>query len=123
VSAGSDPTPEQLRDWFEARRPRSGGWDALDVRELASLPAFGSSLLRRFDLVFKYGPLSNEYPTGAARDYAAALPGYIEALVAEDFLDGRARAHSAPARQADSSDVDAHVTFEVVVPLTVELLV
>jgi hypothetical protein len=114
---------DQLHVWFEARRPTRGCWDELVVRELKSIPTFSTSARRRrFDLVFKYGPLSNQYPTSGARADAAALPGYIEALVAEDFLDGAARAHSGPAREAESSDASEHVTFEVVVPLTVELL-
>jgi hypothetical protein len=111
---------DQIRIWFEDRRPRVGAWHELSVSELQSVPSFGGSApRRRFDLRFRFGPLSYEYPTIGARQSAEALPAYVEAVIGDGVLDSRVRAHSGSPRFEESADEDGHVTIVVVVPLTV----
>jgi hypothetical protein len=122
---GMNALTKQLQTWFEARRPRVGAWDDLELRELKSLPTLSPALgsrRRRYDLVLRLGPMSNEYPTDGARANAERLPDVIASLIAEELLDCTARGHVAQARMEESADDDGHLTFEVVIPLSIELV-
>jgi hypothetical protein len=121
---------EGFAQWLtdEVRRQRSGvepPWNELAIRELPRLPSVRPTLNRRrhrLDLVFTVGPLSNEYPTTAARSLLDEIPRRVELAFAADVLDGRGHAYVVGApRRAESVDDDGHVTLTVIVGATLEV--
>jgi hypothetical protein len=110
------------------RRQRGGvkpAWDKLEIRELSPLLSampISDGRRRRLDLLFTVGPLSNEYPTAAARALIDDIPSRLELAFDDDVLDGRGRAHLVgPARTAEAVDDDGHVTLTLTVGTTLEL--
>lgn len=120
----------ELTRWVEdaVRRQRGGVapiWDELTVRELPSLPSMSptlSSRRRRLQLRFSLGPLSNHYPTDAARRAMDEIPQRLELAFADDILDGRAEAHLVDQPTVVSNlDEDGRATFVLEVSVTLYL--
>jgi SAM-dependent methyltransferase len=123
---------ENLKQWItEAVRRQRGGvapaWDEFEVRELPSLPTLSPTLGKarhRYDLIFKTGPLSADYPTRAARELMAEIPQRLTLAFSGEVIGGRARAHVVEEHQQVHEEVDdeGRTTLTVTVPASVELL-
>lgn len=116
---------EELAEWLAAtvaslRGRQAPPWSELDIRECRPLVMFGLQM-RRFELVFALGPLSNQYPTTSARAIFDALPALVQFAVDGDVLDGRARGFVGRVTRLDEADNEQHLTLRATLPLTLEL--
>jgi hypothetical protein len=113
---------EQLGEWLAVKVARLRGrkdapWSALEIRTRPAAGFLGLSM-RRLDLAFTLGPLSNQYPTTAAREMFDELPTLVQLAVQEGVLYDRRRAFVGDPRRDEEMDDEEHLTLRVTLPIS-----